>query len=56
MGRGRWGRLRRYGEQDRRMGEEEEKEEELPSLVNAIHERDIITALTVINYVGEGGM
>ena len=51
MGRGRRGRLRRYGEQGRRW-EEEEKEEELPSLVAAIHEGEIITALTVIKLVG----
>ena len=51
MGRGRWGRLRRYGEQDRRIWEEEEKEEELPSLVAAIHEGEIITSLTVIKLV-----
>ena len=50
-GRGRWGRLRRYGEQGRRW-EEEEKKEELPSLVAAIHEGEIIIALTVIKLVG----
>ena len=58
--------MRRYGEQDRRMGEEEEKEEEekekevkeeeLTSLVAAIHDREIITALTVINCVYGGGV
>jgi hypothetical protein len=40
---------RRNGEQDRRMGDKEEKEEELPSLVAVIHEGEIIIALTVIN-------
>ena len=43
--------MRRYGEQGRRW-EEEDKEEELPSMVAAIHEGEIITALTVIKLVG----
>ena len=51
LSRGRWGRLRRYEEQDRMIWEEEEKEVELPYLVAAIHEGDIITALTVIKFV-----
>ena len=34
------------------MGDKEEKEEELPSLVAAIHEGEIIIALTVIKLVG----
>ena len=51
-GRVRWGRLRRYGEQNRRMGEEDEREEELPSLVASIHEGEIITALMAIENLG----
>ena len=33
------------------MGEEEKKEEDLPSWIAAIHEREIITALTVIIFL-----
>ena len=51
MGRGRQGRLRRYGGQGRKW-EEEEMEEELPSLGAASHEGEIISALTVIKLVG----
>ena len=36
------------------MGEEEEKEEELPTLVAANHEGEITTALTIIKLVGDG--
>ena len=45
-GRGRWGRWGRGGGHERRMGGEEE-EEELPSLVAAIFNGNIITELTV---------
>jgi hypothetical protein len=44
--RGRWGRWGRGGGHERRMGGEEE-EEELPSLIAAIFNGNIITELTV---------
>ena len=51
-GRGKWGRFKIYGEQYGRMGKEEEKEEELPTLIAPIHEVEIITALSIIKLVG----
>ena len=47
------GRFRRYGEQDRRNGEEEETREELPTLVAAIYDGEIITALMIIKLFGK---
>ena len=51
-GRGMRGGVRRYEKQDWRNGEEEETEEELPSLIATIYDGEIITPLTVIKLFG----